>query len=474
MGSAAIKVRNHGIMTGAVGLTQGKRATDEDNYTLLEPLPSHSNITLSAVFDGHGGSAASALLPEILKRRIDACIDPMNEAQLQRAFLDADAELILRLGKSAEYTGTTATVVLIKVLERQPDDPESLHRIGFCMASVGDSPAAILWGGYATEETVDHKPYDKAEFLRIRRANGTVDVSLGNWEDYMTSIRLASAFNEEPYLSRRDGARVCENLNMSRSFGDSSLKCYEEYEPSYSDRYYYGSTYFTKGHKLLWSRMTLQPDPSLSVDSDSAGLQLDPEMRKLDPTRFKLTAVPSFISYEEEIDLADCVPNLPTNIAICSDGVVERLHRTDVWRAVGEGARISSRQAVKSILGKTIAAGTWDNTTAIVIGFRYNKLMTGSESESGTESEYLRTSPDTLAEVDAERHMWRYHYHEDPADTFYKAYLAHAKRHGAGDGLTRLNATDRVLVHIMPVPYLKGSDPEMLVQTVITPHAFAV
>ena len=85
-------------------------------------------------------------------------------------------------------SGTTSTVCLLR------------HNNHLVVASVGDSKALLCRGGKVTRLTMDHKPTDEREKLRIKAAGGhIIESTVGR-------------------------PRVNGKLDMTRSIGDVELK----------------------------------------------------------------------------------------------------------------------------------------------------------------------------------------------------------------------------------------------------------
>jgi serine/threonine protein phosphatase PrpC len=394
MGSIAIHNYDFNKMRSSVALTQGARATDEDNYTLGKSLPNHQGVLMHAVFDGHGGISASKWLPDILLKHINCCRDPMDQEQLSSAFLAADQELMQTLQNRpglAASSGTTCTVALTHYTEGKNGDCDELH---ITIANVGDSPAMVIAGGDVVMKTRDHKPYIEQELLRIRSAGGTVQVRTGWWDEDddddnfgSQGVRCADAFKHEPLRSMRDYARLNGVLNMSRCFGDIHFKV-----------------------------------------NHNTDLQHDP--RKL-----QLTAEPDISTFRWKG--SNERPRAPV-IVICSDGAVERLTLDKIVQMASEAESlgISPRELARRIVENSIRANTSDNTTALVLTYV-------NERNFKFAKEYIRSSPATIASVNR-THDRGYNPH---ISEFYAAYVAHAFRHGHY-GLTQESADDVVRVDI--------------------------
>ena len=166
----------HGCVIESIGL----RSYMEDRKLIIEY---NDGVILYAVMDGHGGTDVvdyvTKLLPEIFQRILtenkDIRISIFNE------FLRLDKDIFDKKLRS----GTTLTAVL------------RIQNILYFI-NVGDSRSVLVKNGKVIFETVDHKPGDKFEKLRIEKAGG--------------------------FVGNTDTDRVDNLLAVSRAFGDNYLK----------------------------------------------------------------------------------------------------------------------------------------------------------------------------------------------------------------------------------------------------------
>jgi serine/threonine protein phosphatase PrpC len=184
----------------------GVRSTMEDNTAIYQYLkiPGLSNPLVSplsylAVYDGHGGSAASAYLSKSLHANVVDCLasaardiqaaagvaeqtalDEIITRALRDAFITTDAAF-LSSSPDSEH-GSTATVVLV------------MGQRLYC-ANVGDSRTVLSRNFAAVPLSSDHRPSREDEAKRIKDAGGHI---ISN--------------------------RVMGVLAVSRSFGDANLK----------------------------------------------------------------------------------------------------------------------------------------------------------------------------------------------------------------------------------------------------------
>lgn len=177
---------------------RGKRAYMEDRF-VIEHAGSTSMdkensmpISLLAVFDGHGGSAASQFcsdwISSYIRKKNDYYPDNISLA-VESAFIKIDSDFV----SSGLLDGTTACAVTI-----------AGKRIMCCNS--GDSRAIIVKrDGSVVALSIDHKPDRDDETKRINDLGGRI-IHWGRW-------------------------RVEGVLAVSRSIGDAKLKPYVTAEP---------------------------------------------------------------------------------------------------------------------------------------------------------------------------------------------------------------------------------------------------
>ena len=178
---------------------RGKRAYMEDRFviehvgsTFTDNKENSLPITLLAVFDGHGGSAASQFcsdwISSYIRKKNDNYPDNISLA-VESAFIKIDSDFV----SSGLLDGTTACAVTIVG-----------KRIMCCNS--GDSRAIIVKkDGSVVALSIDHKPDRDDETKRINDLGGRV-IHWGRW-------------------------RVEGVLAVSRSIGDAKLKPYVTAEP---------------------------------------------------------------------------------------------------------------------------------------------------------------------------------------------------------------------------------------------------
>lgn len=153
---------------------QGFRTEMEDHGTkLLQLGDKHPNISFFAVFDGHGGSCASAYLAKELHLTLAALDDPTDPAALSAAIMKTDQDFLNSAGDQKKNHGSTACFALI---EKPDEKSEGKYKI--TVGNVGDSRTMIIKkDGSVNCLTTDHKPEDPEETIRIRAAKGTVSAN---------------------------------------------------------------------------------------------------------------------------------------------------------------------------------------------------------------------------------------------------------------------------------------------------------
>ena len=143
----------------------------EDTFT----VNTFEDITIYAVFDGHGGAGAAeyaeAKIIEVLegtKEWVDYVKDPHREPQalgdaLISAFLELDSDLkaYQRQLDGSDTSGCTAVTCMIT--------PQY-----YLCANIGDSRCVLGTGMDACPMSVDHKPTDLEEEKRVKNAGGKV------------------------------------------------------------------------------------------------------------------------------------------------------------------------------------------------------------------------------------------------------------------------------------------------------------
>lgn len=155
---------------------QGWRQTQEDDHTVSCRVPGRSDLSLFAVFDGHGGSSASKFAAENLLRIFadslpEGALEPsVLSDHLRKAILETDNALADGQGR-VRFLNEGCTAI-ISVISRK-------HIV---TANVGDSRAILVTLGGTKDApkirvdalSSDQKPANEAEEARIRAADMAV------------------------------------------------------------------------------------------------------------------------------------------------------------------------------------------------------------------------------------------------------------------------------------------------------------
>lgn len=169
---------------------KGKREYMEDRWVIYK----HQGWKFSAVFDGHGGhDVADWLVKHLASQTLDALIstkvDPSNKqdvgATVENVFLKADRQILSDLPETD--AGSTAIVCL-------------QYEKYIYLVTCGDSRAVLFNNKRIIKATKDHKPNLQSEKRRVEKLGHFIHKAPG------------------------DVWRVNDDLAMSRSFGDFTLK----------------------------------------------------------------------------------------------------------------------------------------------------------------------------------------------------------------------------------------------------------
>lgn len=194
-------------LTWTCAMMRGWRPTMEDSH-LATVLNHGSTIGVFAVFDGHGGSEVSAIVPELflklLSERLGRLVASTSAGQDLKTILFETVEatdsallggplgvgnlLSLQWLHPFRGVGSTSCIAALDVSSKQ-----------IVVANTGDSRAILCRGGEAIALSTDHKPEDTEEFIRISKAGGRV-------------VRTGPCY------------RIDGGLNLSRALGDYHYK----------------------------------------------------------------------------------------------------------------------------------------------------------------------------------------------------------------------------------------------------------
>ena len=167
----------------------GMRPYQEDRFDMTPRF--FENLNFYAVYDGHGDGKVSEFLRDHMQEIIRNELALMRDTghSIEQCISNAFKNLkILLPAHISTYAGSTAVVVL-----------QNAEKGMLYVANVGDSRAITNIGKFAQPITEDHKPNTEAEYKRIVRAGGFVEM-----DDFGTP-------------------RVNGSLALSRAVGDNSL-----------------------------------------------------------------------------------------------------------------------------------------------------------------------------------------------------------------------------------------------------------
>jgi len=175
-----------------------KKGERDPNYPMTidsnNCVPNHnSNLSLFAIFDGHGGRGSVQYLE---KNLLSAILNQKKKLQnfdfkgaLEDSFAELDNSLLSCLEKYRDSSGSTAIVAM-------------LHGNYLLVAWIGDSRGILCRGKKPFELSVDHTPLRYDEKKRIEKLGGKINL------------------NDK----KGDAPRVMQSLAVTRSFGDLKLK----------------------------------------------------------------------------------------------------------------------------------------------------------------------------------------------------------------------------------------------------------
>lgn len=150
-------------------MMQGFREEMEDAHCICLGLEGHPDVSFFGVYDGHSGQKVSKHLAQVLHHRIAQLGPNFDDEALQRAVIKLDLEV----GNSPEMRNNGSTCVF--VLARPLTGAEGQLSWRISAFNVGDSRALLVRAnGTRVDLTRDHKPSNREEAARIKRAGGFV------------------------------------------------------------------------------------------------------------------------------------------------------------------------------------------------------------------------------------------------------------------------------------------------------------
>jgi len=131
---------------------QGKNDYNEDRFVILKQLPEDPSSSFFAIYDGHGGTAASTFCQKHLHENLTS--QPSYATNKTLALIDAYKYTDKKFLKKLEDCGSTAVCCLLI----NDGKTERLY-----VANAGDSRCVLSSGGKAVALSEDHKPGNPKE-----------------------------------------------------------------------------------------------------------------------------------------------------------------------------------------------------------------------------------------------------------------------------------------------------------------------
>jgi serine/threonine protein phosphatase PrpC len=195
--------KTQGIAGFAYGAAEsiGKRLSQEDRCVAVPSLratfpdvlgPDSKDAALFAILDGHGGSATSELLAQMLPPAVAKAL-ARSGASVQAAVAEACRDVETRLPDPVAdeaCSGSTACIVLVA----SGDAPS------VTCANVGDSRAVLFRGGLPVPLSTDHRVSEPRERARILAAGGSITNNRLNGV-----LSVSRAFGDKEHKAQRGG-----------------------------------------------------------------------------------------------------------------------------------------------------------------------------------------------------------------------------------------------------------------------------
>mmetsp|Transcript_82310 Transcript_82310/g.142646 ORF Transcript_82310/g.142646 Transcript_82310/m.142646 type:complete len:400 (-) Transcript_82310:27-1226(-) len=188
-------------------MMQGFREEMEDAHCICLGLEGHPDVAFYGVYDGHSGDKVSKHLAKELHHRIAKLGPDFEDEALQKAVIKLDLEV----GRSEiRNNGSTCVFVLVRPLTgaascngQSSEKGEIAWRIS--AFNVGDSRAMLVRAnGTLVDLTKDHKPSNRQEAARIRKAGGFVQNDRTDGELAMSRAIGDFKYKLNPELSELD------------------------------------------------------------------------------------------------------------------------------------------------------------------------------------------------------------------------------------------------------------------------------
>ena len=170
----------------------------EDSHVVLD-MPSSSDHTFLAVFDGHGGAAAAIFAAANLIGTIEETIE-------WQQYLKLGASDISLLGSALTQACLNLDAILRDVQSHDARDLSGCTCISAMItpkyivcANLGDSRGVIGTNRLVKALSEDHKPTNESEQRRIEAAGGTV-----HWKRVDGDLGVSRAFGDFRFKNRAD------------------------------------------------------------------------------------------------------------------------------------------------------------------------------------------------------------------------------------------------------------------------------
>jgi len=158
----------------------------------------YAPVNLFCVFDGHGGNAISRFLkknlyPLVLNKQ--NCY-PLKDEIVHNIFNLLDKQITKIFGSKADYTGSTALVVIHYV---KNDGSKHLQVI-----NCGDCRAVLSRRNIGVQLTVDCKPDKFDEYHRITKLGG--EITYDGFDHRICGVSVSRAFGDvaaKPYITHK-------------------------------------------------------------------------------------------------------------------------------------------------------------------------------------------------------------------------------------------------------------------------------
>lgn len=200
----------------------GKKQIIECCGDLKSSAKNNDDRMMYGIFDGHGGNEISTYLAKYIPYYLNTLNIKSGDINLKiNQIYDRIDRILREENLEAKNRGSAALMCI-------------LYEDNIKIINVGDS-RAIGCNEYniGTQLSIDHKPMQFNEKMRIEKMNGNIEIDTHN--DY----------------------RIC-GLSLSRSFGDLDTKPYVSHQPEIYDYKYNNLKFIVLGCDGLWDVLSNQ------------------------------------------------------------------------------------------------------------------------------------------------------------------------------------------------------------------------